>query len=143
MKKRKYVFVKIVSCVFVAVVFLYGALHSYIKVQNKIALWNSTDATIVGFSIKDHGDGPYFHPQLAFITNDGQTIRAEGSLGRNSNNFAEGETMRILYCPDRPTEILEYTFMDLYLPSLAWFAFAAVPAFFAFATYRKYINNQH
>ncbi len=138
MKNRKPFFVKIASCVLVAVAFLCGALHSYIKVQNKIALWNSADATIVGFSIKDYGDGPYFHPELAFVTNDGQTIRTESSLGRSSNNFVEGETIRILYCPDEPTEILENTFMDLYMPSLAWLAFAAIPAFFAFSTYRKY-----
>lgn len=138
MNERKVFFVKTVSCAFVALAFLFGALHSYIKVQNKIALWSSTDATIVGFSIKDYGDGFYFHPQLAFRTNDGQTVKTESTLGRSSNSFVEGETMRILYCPDKPTEILENTFMDLYMPSLAWIAFAAVPAFFAFSTFRKY-----
>lgn len=137
MKNRKAFRIKIISCVLVAVAFLCGGLRSFIKVQDKIASWHRTDATIVGFASLHDADDSLFFPKLVFVTHEGEEVRTESSLGRNPTPFSEGETIRILYCPDSPTEILEDSWEDLYLPSMSWFVFAAVSALLAFSVYRK------
>lgn len=125
-------------CSSVALFFLYQSFRNYQEVEHKMACWDTTNATIVGFSLGDFGEEDYFRPEVAFTSKDGQKVTAVSPIGRKSNPLTEGDTLRIFYNPDQPTEIMEDSLSGLYLVSAAWLAFSMIPIYCAYRTCRKY-----
>lgn len=130
--------IKFLLCSLVAIFFLYQSFRSYQESDDIMAHWDTANATIVGFSMGVFGEEDSFHPEVAFTCKDGQKVKAVSPIGRKSNPLAEGDTLRIFYNPDNPTEITEDSLSGLYLLCAAWLAFSMIPIYCAYRTCRKY-----
>ncbi len=97
---------------------LLAGIWLYVRTQRFVGAARQTTARVVDMQIDEEGET--YYPIFEFTTVEGTMLRTKGSTGSNPPAHQVGDTVSILYDPQRPENACEYKFADLWaLPSMA------------------------
>ncbi|MFQ3630698.1 DUF3592 domain-containing protein [Roseiflexus sp.] len=90
----------------------------YVRAQRFVGAARQTTARVVDMQMDEAGET--YYPIFEFTTVEGTMLRAKGPTGSYPPAHQVGDTVSILYDPQRPADVREYKFKDLWaLPSIA------------------------
>lgn len=94
---------------------LIGAAVSFQKTHTLIQQGITTEGTVLKLNREIDSEGDvFYYPLISFVTEAGQEIRFESKLGSGSPDYTEGQTVAILYTPEKPTDARINDFQNLY-----------------------------
>jgi len=90
----------------------------YLKLRN----WTTAPGTIIGYQENHYRNPPSYTPQIQFTSPSGRLITFYSAVGSNRKPYRVGDSVNVIYPPNRPDEAALKSFTNLcLLPTFALF----------------------
>jgi hypothetical protein len=109
---------------------LVGSVITYRSARSRLEKWVRTVGVVTGLEEKwtndDNGSRVTYAPKVKFVLASGEEHHFIGSISSRPPSYSEGEQVRVLYNPQRPSEADIDSFTTHWFPPLAFLGMGVI-----------------